>query len=90
MLSEDARLGIIAHLITKHSQPSELYIAFKIVENFINFQVYEDAAPISTLETSIQIILLEYSEMVLKSLNHNNTQIDTRGSAEKLNGLTKT
>ena len=61
----------MAYIITKIQNPTELYVAFKVVENFIDYTVYEDAAPVSTLETSIQIILLEYSEMVLKSQNHN-------------------
>ena len=36
------------------------------MENFVDFQVYEDAAPLSTLETSFQIILLEYTDILLQ------------------------
>jgi hypothetical protein len=38
---------------------------FKIIENFVSYESYEEAAPISTLETAFNIILLEYSELLL-------------------------
>jgi hypothetical protein len=31
----------------------------------MNYEIYEEAAPVSTLETAFQIILLEYSEYLM-------------------------
>ena len=36
------------------------------MENFTNYEIYEEAAPMSTIETAFQIILLEYSDHLLK------------------------
>lgn len=65
-LSEDARLAIMAYLIVQSGNASSIYRVFKIIENFVNFEHFEEAAPLSTMETAFHIILLEYSEMILK------------------------
>ena len=65
-LSEDARLSIMAYLIIQSGKPSHIFKVLKTVENFINYEHYEEAAPISTLETGFHIILLEYSDNLIK------------------------
>ena len=37
------------------------------MENFVNFEVFEQAAPLSTVETAIQIVLYEYGECMQKA-----------------------
>jgi len=55
----------MAHLLTKTELTPEIFIIIKIIECFVNFEVYEEAAPLSTIETALKIILLEYSEMLI-------------------------
>ena len=57
----------MAYCIVQAQCPSSIFTAFKVVENFINYEIYEEAAPISTIETAFQIILLEYSDHLLKN-----------------------
>lgn len=65
VLSEDARLAIMAYLVIKSGKAEDIFIAFKTIEHFVNFENYSEAAPLSTLETAFHIILLEYSEQIL-------------------------
>jgi hypothetical protein len=51
-LSEDARLIILGYCIVKSENPEKLFEIFKVIINFIDFSVYEDAAPLSTMETA--------------------------------------
>jgi hypothetical protein len=65
MLSEDDRLVIMAYLLCKIELVPEIFIVLKTIECFINFEVYEEAAPVSTIETALHIILLEYTELFM-------------------------
>ena len=65
ILNEDSRLGIMAYLIVQSACAKEVLMKFKAVENFVNFELYEEAAPISTVETAFQIIMLEFSEAII-------------------------
>ena len=80
-LSEDARLIIMAYCIVKCENPDKLFEIFKVIINFIDFEVYEDAAPISTMETAFQLIILMYSDICRQSnkkslKSHNELSID--------------
>ena len=66
-MTEDARLLIMAYCIMQTAEPQRIYAAFKVVENFVDFKIFEEAAPISTMETAFQLILLDYSELQAKS-----------------------
>jgi|DEB0MinimDraft_12_1074336.scaffolds.fasta_scaffold15062_1 hypothetical protein len=57
----------MAYLIVQTQLAPEIYQIFKTVENFVNFEVYEEAAPLSTIETAFHIILLEFSELLAAS-----------------------
>jgi hypothetical protein len=57
----------MSYCMVQSNQPVMLFKLFKMLENFVDFQVYEDAAPLSTLECSFQIILLEYTEILMKN-----------------------
>ena len=61
VLTEDVRLVLIARLLVSTGKVHDIYKTFKVIEPFIDFQNYEEAAPISTFETAFHIILLEYS-----------------------------
>ena len=43
-----------------------MYAAFKLVEPFVNFTVFEEAAPISTMETAFALIMLDYNEVAAR------------------------
>jgi len=51
----------------KCEHPGKLFEIFKVVISFVDFQVYEDAAPLSTMETAFQIIILMYSDIQRQS-----------------------
>ena len=80
-LNEDSRLGIMAYCIIQSKDPARVFTIFKAVENFINYENFEEAAPISTLETAFSIILLEYSEIYINN-KHLSRRSDKTG--EKL------
>lgn len=65
-ISEDARLQIMAYLLINSEKAPMIYQVFKVLEHFVDFEHYEDAAPLSTVETAFHIILLEYSELLLQ------------------------
>lgn len=71
----------MGYCIVKSENPEKLFEIFKVIINFIDFEVYEDAAPISTMETAFQLIILMYSDICrqsnIKSLkSHNEQSID--------------
>jgi len=73
-LSEDARLSIMAYCIIKSKDPAGIFTIFKAVENFISYESFEESAPITTLDTAFQVILLEYSELLLNLPNRKSNE----------------
>ena len=54
-LSEDARLAITAYVLVQAGVPSivpQLYA----MQDFINDQLYEECAPMATLESAIKVV----------------------------------
>ena len=64
-LTEDSRINLMAWGLVQSNGIALIMQKFKAVENLVNYQSYQEAAPVSTLETALQIILLEFSEIVL-------------------------
>ena len=60
-LGEDAKIQILAYLIVNSRYAGHIYCVMKCVEYFSNFELYEEALPVSCLETAFQLIVLEGS-----------------------------
>lgn len=98
LLTEDIRLLIISFCIIKSGNIAQIFRTFKIAENFIDFEVYEDAAAMSTIDTAFQIIVLEYSKLIYQSRHssrHDDQKVpfqrqskDTSSQLSKMNSET--
>jgi len=84
-LSEDSRTELMSWALTQARCPGEILRKLKVVLEYVNFESYEEAAPISTLETGIQAVLLEFSELIITSEEslEKNDQISKRSSYEE-------
>ena len=58
-MGEDAKIQVLAYNIVNSRAASQLYCVLKCVEYFSNFELYEEALPVSCLETAFQLIVLE-------------------------------
>ena len=54
-LNEDARLSITAYVITKARAPQIIPMLYALMD-FINDALYEECAPIATLESAIKVV----------------------------------
>ena len=54
-LNEDARLSITAYVITKARAPQIIPMLYALMD-FINDTLYEECAPIATLESAIKVV----------------------------------
>ena len=54
-LNEDARLSITAYVITKARVPQIIPMLYALMD-FINDTLYEECAPIATLESAIKVV----------------------------------
>jgi len=43
----------MAYCIVKSKDPPGIFTIFKAVENFVNYENFEEAAPISTIDTGL-------------------------------------
>ena len=66
-MTEDSRLLIVAYCLIQSERPESVFLAVKTVQQFTDFTIFEEAAPISTMETAFALILLEYNEIVRRS-----------------------
>ena len=68
LLTEDARIIIMASCIVKLDHPEKVLQRFWLLKKFVNYELQETAAPMSTLETTLQVIPLEFTEIILASV----------------------
>ena len=66
MLNEDARLMIIAFVLTQAADScTELVPMLYAVQSFVNEMLYEECAPLATFESAFKVISFEYEENVI-------------------------
>ena len=58
----------MASCIVKLTHPEKVLQRFWLLEKFVNFELQETAAPMSTLETAFKVIALEFTEIILGSV----------------------
>lgn len=75
LLTEDARLIIMASCIVKLSHPENVLQRFWLLEKFVNFELQETAAPMSTLETAFKVIALEFTEIILEAVSSKKSSV---------------
>ena len=66
-VTEDSRFLIFAYCIVKSANISQIFKVFKVAENFVEYEDFEDAAAISTLHSAFEIIIFEYSKLLIQS-----------------------
>ena len=66
VLNEDARLMIIAFVLTQASDClQELVPMLYAVQSFVNDTLYEECAPLATFESAFKVISFEFEEHVV-------------------------
>ena len=56
---------VIAFCILKAGNISESYAWYKVAERFVEYEDFEDAAAISTMYSAFEIIVFEYSRVLI-------------------------
>ena len=71
-LNEDARLSITAYVLVQ-AGVSSIVPQLYAMQDFINDQLYEECAPMTTLESAIKVVRFEFEDIVNgKSFMSNN------------------
>ena len=65
-LNEDARLSITAYVITKARAPQIIPMLYALMD-FINDTLYEECAPIATLESAIKVVQFEFEDKIVNN-----------------------
>ena len=66
-VTEDARFLILAYCIVRSGNIKQIYRTFKVAENFVEYEDFEDAAAVSTMHSAFEIIIFEYSKLIIQS-----------------------
>lgn len=66
LVSEDARLMIIAHVVVQ-ARCHRVFPLLIALQDFVNDQIYEECAPLATFESAIRVIEYEYREKCLET-----------------------
>lgn len=64
-ITEDARFLVLAYCIVQAGNVKEVYQWFRVAERFVEYEDFEDAAAVSTMYSAFEIIVFEYSRVLV-------------------------